>query len=221
MTAQPERPIPLLGEVALTAVQSIEHRLDAGFLGQGVVGLAGTAQQHLGRGSHVIRIQGLLQGERYAEDLEALQNAAAESGELTFAADIVTALDLQNVVIANFAIRETAGRARLASYVLELVESPPLPPPAEVSGFGGLDDFGFGDLGFDTDIMGDLTDLAGDVSGAVDGALDTIAGLEALAGLGDIGLGGELQPLQNAADGISNAGQRFGGAVDALRGLFS
>lgn len=221
MTDPAERPIPLLGDVALTSVQSLEHRLDAGFVGHGVVGLDGTAQQHVGRGSHTIAITGVLHGETYTDDLAALQEAAAGGEEHTFAADIVTALDLQNVVIARFAVRELAGMPRRATYCLELVESPPLPPPAEVSGFGGLDDFGFGDLGFDTDIMGGLADLAGGVAGAVDAALDAVSGLQALAGLGELGLGGELQPLQQAADGIANAGSQFVEASRGLAGLFS
>ncbi len=215
-----ERPIPLLGEVPLTAVQRMEHRLDAGFASQNVIGLPGQVQQHLGRASHTIRLQGTLQGDTYADDLAALQTAAADAVPLTFAADIVTALELDAVVVERFHVVESAGEYQQARYEMLLREDPPLPEPAEVSGFGGLDEFGVGDLGFDTDIMGDLTDLAGDIAGAVEGALDAVAALEALAGLGDLGFGGELQPLEDSVARIGEAGSGFRDAIGDLGSLF-
>lgn len=215
-------PIPLLGDIALTAVQSLTHELEAGFRGIPVVGLAGEAQEQVGRGSHVIRIAGLLHGETATDDLTSLQEAASEGEPLTFAADIVSALELQEVVISAFRAQAVAGRPREIAYEVVLTENPPLPPPAEVSGFGGLDDFGLGDLGFDTDIMGDLTDLAGGVAGAVGDALDVVSALDALSGLGDLGdVGGMLQPLEESVDGIAEAGSRFRDAADDLGGLFS
>jgi len=215
-----ERPIPLLGEVALTAVQRMEQMLETGFASQNVIGLPGQVQQHLGRASHVIRIQGTLQGEHYTDDLAALQTAAADAAPLTFAADIVTALDLNQVVIARFHVVESAGEFQQARYDFVLREDPPLPEPAQVSGLGGLDDFGLGDLGFDTDIMDDLSDLAGDIAGAVEGALDAVAALDALSGLGDLGFGGELQPLQDSIARIGEAGAGFQEAISGLGGLF-
>lgn len=215
-----ERPIPLLGEVVLTAVQRMEHMLETGFASQSVVGLPGQVQQHLGRASHVIRIQGTLQGETYADDLAALQSAAADAAPLTFAADIVIALELNQVVIERLHVIESAGEFQQGYYEMVLREDPPLPEPATVSGFGGLDDFGIGDLGFDTDIMGDLADLAGDIAGAVEGALDAVAALDALAGLGDLGFGGELQPLQDSISRIGEAGASFQDAIGGLGALF-
>ena len=108
MNEPSERPISLLGDIALSAVEAIEHVAVAGFVGHGVVGLEGAAQQYLGRGSHVIRISGQVMGETYREDLEALQDAASSGAEMTFAADIVTALDLQSVVV-----RPSENRERL------------------------------------------------------------------------------------------------------------
>lgn len=221
MTDSSERTLPLLGDTPLLAVERLEHLAEGGFRGQPVVGLEGTAQQHLGRGSHIIRIAGRLVGESARDDLEALQSAAAGGEETVFAADIVGALDLESVVVTRFAAQENAGLPGQFGYQIELREAPPLPPPAIVSGFGGLDDFGFGDLGFDTDIMGDLADLAGDIAGAVEGALDAIAALDALTGLADLNLDGPLQPLEEATAGLADAGRSFNEAADALRALFS
>ncbi len=220
MTATTERPIPLLGDIPLTAIQSMEHVLDAGFIPTSVAGLDGQVQQRLHRPSHKIQLTGVLEGETRLDDLATLQEAAADGEELTFAADIVTALELQNVVITQFRAVEFAGQPGQLGFELELAESPPLPPPAELSGFGGLDDFGLGDLGFDTDLMGDLAGLADQVAGAVEGAMDAIEGLQALAGLGDLGFDGDFQPLKDATDNVSAVGKKIGEAGASLGGLF-
>lgn len=215
-----ERTLPVVGDVALSIVERVEHFAESGFRGHDVVGLEGAAQQHIGRSSHVVRIAGRLSGETARDDLAILQALASAPSETTFTADIVTALDLQAVVVNRFAVSEIAGAPGQISYQMELVEAPPLPPPAQVAGFGGLDDFGFGDLGFDTDIMGDLADLAGDIAGAVDGALDAISALDALAGLGDLSLDGPLDPLNAVTDGLTEAGRQFTDASRALGDLF-
>lgn len=220
MNGNANPPLPLLADVPLTAVQHLVHQLDGRFAAVPVLGLDGEVHQRSARGSHRMRIQGVLHGETAADDLATLQDLASAGDEVTFAADITTALDLQHVVVTSFWAAEWAGRAGQVHYELQLAESPPLPPPAQVSGFGGLDDFGFGDLGFDTDILGDLADLAGDIAGAVSAAMDAVNALEALAGLGELGFGGELQPLQSAVDQVADAGRRAGEAVAALGDLF-
>ena len=212
--------MPLLADVPLTSVQRIEQVVDGRFAAVPVLALDGDVHQRSGRGSHRIRIVGLLHGETVADDLATLQDTATAGAEVTFAADIVTALDLQQVVITSFRASEQAGRPGEVDYELHLAESPPLPPPAQVSGFGGLDDFGFGDLGFDTDLLGDLAGLADQVAGAVSAAMDAVGALTALANLGDLGFGGQLQPLQSAVDGVTEAGGRIGDAVASLGALF-
>ncbi len=220
MTEPAERPIPLLGEIPLTAIQSMEHLLDAGFIPTSVAGLDGQVQQRLHRPSHKVHITGILEGETQLDDLATLQEAAAAGEELTFAADITTALDLQQVVVTHFRAVEFAGQPGQVGFELQLAESPPLPPPAEISGFGGLDDFGLGDLGFDTDLMGDLAGLADDIAGAVEGAMDAIDGLQALAGLGDLGFDGDFKPLADATDSVATVGKKIGEAGKSLGSLF-
>jgi hypothetical protein len=214
------RPLPLLGDITLTAVQRLDHGLDAGFHDVAVLGLQGHAQQRSGRPSHRIGIVGVLTGETVLDDLAALQALGTSGAETTFAADIVTALELQQVVVTRFTATEVAGKPGLVDFTLELAESPPLPPPAQLSGFGGLDDFGLGDLGFDTDLLGDLADLAGDIAAAVDGALDAIAALDALAGLADFDFGGILDPINNVSSTIAGAGSSLRAAASTLGELF-
>jgi hypothetical protein len=218
------RPIPLLGDVALDYVQAIEHSLDGGFVPTAIANLPGDLQQRSSRRSHRIHIAGVLFGEGAADQLSSLQTAATEGEELSFAADISTALELQNVVITDFQAAEVAGEPGRYFYRLSLAESPPLPPPVEVSGFGfgGLDDFGLGDLGFDTDILGDLTDLAGDIAGAVSDAMDVLDTLSALANIGDLGgIGGVFDPLNEPVAKVGQIAQDLTGAVGRMGEAFS
>lgn len=220
MTELAARPMPLLGDLTLTAVQRVSQSLDAGFHDVAVLGLAGHVQQRSGRPSHRVAINGVLSGETALADLGALQGLATSGAETTFAADIVTALDLQQVVITHLTATEIAGRPGVVDFALELAESPPLPPPAQLTGFGGLDDFGLGDLGFDTDILGDLGDLAGDIAGAVDGALAAIDALDALSGLASFDFDGLLDPVNQVRGTLTDVGQQLGSATRTLGELF-
>lgn len=221
MSEPSARPLPILGDITLTAVQRVDQSLDAGFHDVPVLGLAGHAQQRSGRPSHRIGIVGVLTGDAALDELAALQTLASSGAETSFAADIVTALDLQQVVVTHFTATELAGQPGVIDLTIELAESPPLPPPAQLSGFGGLDDFGLGDLGFDTDILGDLADLAGDIADAVDGALDALDALDALAGLADFDFNGLLDPVNGVTSAVGSIGDKLGAAMDDLAGLFS
>jgi hypothetical protein len=218
------RPIPLLGDISLEVVQRIEHRLDAGFVPTPIAGLQGEVQQRSGRPSHQIAITGILMGEAAADQLSKLQKAAADGEELNFAADITTALELQRVVITSFRAVEMAAHPNHYRYQVVLAESPPLPPPAEVSGFGGLDDFGLGDLGFDglDNLLGDLEDLAGDIASAVNDALDVIDQLSALANIGDLGgLGGVFDPLNAPVSKVVDIADNLTNAIGSLGEAFT
>ena len=213
--------IPLLGEITLPYVQRIEHRLDGGFERVRIAGLAGELMQRPSRRSHAIYLSGWIFGDSAADDLAKLQRAAAAGEELTFAADITTALELQRVVVTWLRAAETAGEPGRWCYELVLLESPPLPPPAQVEAFGGLDDFGLGDLGFDTDVLGDVAGLAGDIAGAAESALDVVNQLDALGSLGDLAGNGLLQPMDAPLSAAIEAAGRVGQAARLLAEGFS
>jgi hypothetical protein len=214
-------PFPLVGDIALSSVQQIDHVVGGGFSAVDIPGLDGDVLQRAGRGSHAIRVEGVLVGDTALDDLGALQAMAASGEEVSFSADIVNALELEQVVIADFRAQAVAGVERLVMYQMWLVESPPLPPPAEVSGFGfgGLDDFGLGDLGFDTDVLGGIADLADQVAGAVDAVMAAADQLAALASLSTIDVGGPLQPLGEAVKAASDGAAAFEKAKGALSTL--
>jgi hypothetical protein len=213
--------IPLLGDISLEFVQRMEHALDGGFVATRIAGLRGELQQRSGRPSHRIRIAGILFGEQTADALAKLQTAAATGAELTFAADISSALDLQRVVITSFRAVELAGQPDRFSYELYLAESPPLPEPAQVESFGGLGDFGVGDLGFDTDLLGDLEGLAGEVAAAVDTALDVVDQLGALANVGSLDAGGFMEPMNQVVGNAGEIASRFKEATRGIAEVFS
>jgi hypothetical protein len=215
------RPTPLLGDVPLEAVQEVEHALEGGFVPLRIAGLGGELQQRLARPSHRIHLSGVLFREDAKDQIGKLQSAAAAGTELTFAADIVTALDLTKVAISAFWAREAAGAPGRYEYRITLVESPPLPPPAQVSAFGGLDDFGVGDLGFDTSLLGDLQNAAGAVADAVDQAMAMVDTLSALSNLDGLSLGGGLlAPVDQAVTGTRSLADTFKKASGGLASLF-
>ncbi len=220
-----ERSVPLLGGISLELVQRIEHSLDGGFAATPIAGLAGDLQQRTNRRSHRLLIAGVLAGDKAADELKKLQDAASKGEELDFSSDITSALDLQKVIIAEMHSIEAAGEPHRFDYSVVLVESPPLPPPAQVGGgfgdFGGLGDFGVGDLGFDTDILGDLQDMAGEIAGAVDAAMSAVDAISALANASALDVGNLLQPLQQATDRLSTLAPQLQGAMQGLFEAFT
>lgn len=183
-------PVPMIDDIELKAVQVIRQETDQDFVRQKVAGLPGTLHQRLGRASHRVLLSGVLMPDTATEDLAKLQKKASAGEEVTFTADITTALTIDKMVIESFRAEQQVGPAGQIAYSIVLAESPPLPPPAEVSAFGGLGDFGMGDLGFDADalgsVLGDIAAQAGsimDMADAVMGALDQLSALASLADL--------------------------------------
>lgn len=214
---------PMIGDVELKAVQWIRQETDQAFVPHRVAGLDGTLHQRLGRRSHRVVLAGLLVADTAADDLKALQEKAGSGEEVTFTADIATALEIEHMVIESFVAEQVVGREGQYAYTIALAESPALPPPAEVGGFGGLDEFGFGDLGFDADLgdvgglLDGIADQAGELTGALDSALDAVDQLEGLAAMADLAdVGNPLQPLSETVDQFAGVGPQVTGILDRL-----
>jgi hypothetical protein len=199
-------PTPIIDDLPLKAVQEIRQWTTRDFAAQRILGLDGTLHQDLGRRSHRVWLWGYLLPATAADDLKTLQGKAAAGTEVTFSADIVTALSVEKMVIEAFECEQRVGPAGQLAYALALSEAPPLPPPAEISPFGGLD--GLGDLGFDPDALGDvLSDIqnqAGAIMDAADSALAAVEQLSALANLPD--LGNISNPMGPISDKIGELG---------------
>lgn len=215
----------MIDDFELKAVQQIRQETHQDFGRQRVIGLEGTLHQKLGRRSHRVWLWGYLLPATAADDLKTLQEKASSGAEVTFTADIVTALEVQKMVIESFQAEQRVGPAGQTAYAITLAEAPPLPPPAEVSSFGGLDDFGLGDLGFDAgalgDVLNDVAAVAGDVMDAVDTALDAVGQLSALADLANLAsIGNPLGPVTDKVGelgGLSGPVSDLGSAVGEIQ----
>jgi len=218
---------PMIDDVELKAVQHIRQEIDQGFVRQRIAGLQGTLHQKLGRCSHRVLLSGFLLPATATDDLRKLQDKAASGAEVTFSADITTALSVDKMVIESFTAEQQIGPAGQIAYALVLAESPPLPPPAEVSSFGGLADVGLGDLGIDGfdagalgDVLGDIADQAGAVMDAVDTALAAVEQLQALASLGDLAnVGNPVKPITDKVDELSELAPAVAGLARAVKDL--
>ena len=193
----------MIDDLELSAVQWLRQETRQGFAEQRVAGLDGAVHQKVGRHSHRVIASGVLLPGTATDQLAALQEKASGGADVTFTADIVTALAVDRMVVESFAAEQVPGNPGQYAYTVVLAESPPLPPPAEVSPFGGLDALGgLGDLGFDdlAGPLGDIADAAQAATAALDTAMDAVKaaqGLAALAGgLGDLSsLSDPLKPL--------------------------
>lgn len=212
------RPIPMVDDLPLDYVGWVRHRIAGRGASVPVLGLEGDVQQGFGRSSHEVELSGIIVGEEAKSKLEDLQAKASTGDEIVFHADVTTALDVEHMVVVAAEFVETAGRPGRYDYYLQLRESPPLPPPAEVDPFGGLGDLG--GLGFD-DLGGVLDDIAGladQVQGALDMVNDALGALDALVGLGDLAVGNPLEPIQAEGAKLAGVGD-VAGAVEGLAGL--
>jgi len=76
-------------------------------------------------------------------------------------------------------------------------------------------------LGFDTDILGDLMDQAGQIADAIDQATQLIDQLGALTSLDALSPGGLLEPLDSLAGDVGSLGTQLNDAFDGLLSDFS
>jgi len=211
---------PMLGEVSLTAVQWMRQETDGDLVRLRIPGLDGTPHQRLGRRSHRVTVAGLLVGDTAADDLGALQKLARDGTDTTFTTDILTALEVQHVVVESLAVEQVVGRPGQYAYTVLIAENPPLPPPAEVSPFGGLP--GAGDLGFDglDGALAGIADQAGALTGALDAAMDALGAAAQLAGIGDLSdVGNPLRPLTDAVGQVGGVGDAISGVLGQIRGI--
>jgi hypothetical protein len=211
---------PMIDDLELKAVQHIRQETDQGFVRQRIAGLQGTLHQKLGRCSHRVLVSGFLLPATATDDLKKLQEKAASGAEVTFSADITTALSVDKMVIESFTAEQQVGPAGQVAYALVLAESPPLPPPAEVSSFGGLGEFGLGDLGIEGFDPGALGDVLGDIADQAGAVLAAVEQLQALASLGDLAnVGNPVKPITDKVGELKELGPAIAGLTNAVKDL--
>jgi hypothetical protein len=190
---------PVLGDWEIPRIESIRTLERRSFVELPVPGRAASLYQDLNTEPTRISITGSLQGDEARDTFLGEVRGTFRAGEpTTFVADIVTATEVQYVIVETLAFRESGRRPDEIEYSIVLRESPPPPPPADP--LAGLD-------------AGLLEEAAGFVD-SVTGALDVIDALGAPS------FTDPTPPLAGVLDGVSGALEGLGDVAGPLGELF-
>lgn len=184
---------PMIGDWEIPKIESVRTLEARRVATLGVPGLLGDLQQDLGTDSLVVEICGSLFGDEARDDfLDALREKFRAGDPVSFVADIITATELDQVLILGLDVIETSDAATGARYRIllrEYVEPPE--PPAPIDDLGG-------------DLDAELADLA-------DLGLD---GLELPDLLGAVpSLGNPVEPIRPALSGVDSATRKIGDEI--------
>jgi hypothetical protein len=191
---------PLLGDWEVPNIATIETLERRELAELEIPGRVGSLFQDLNAAPTRIAIRGSLFGDEKRDAFLQTVREKFRAGEpVTFDADIITATEVQYVLIETMHFAEQGIAPDETSYFLVLRESPPPPPPPDP--LGGLD--------------AGLLDAAAGLVDAVTGALDA---LDALANLPE--LQDPTPPLKGILDGVSGALEDVGDVSGAITDLF-
>ena len=187
---------PVLGDWEVPRVDRIEADERRRLVELPVPGRAGSLYQDLSSAPTRIAIRGSIFGDEDRDEfLEELRGKFQAGEPVTFVADIVTATQVQYVVIETLEFVESGARPDELTYFIVLRESPPPPPPPDP--LGGLD--------------AGLLDDVGSFLDTITGALDVIDGLGSVPDLAD-----PTPPLTSAVSGVTDAISTLEGALGPL-----
>jgi hypothetical protein len=191
---------PVLGDWEIPRIEAIEAFEQRRLVELEVPGRAGSLYQDLNLRPAWIGLRGSLFGDETRNDfLEALREKFRAGEPVTFVADILTATEVQYVVIETLAVAQSGSHPDQMDYRIVLRESPPPPPPPDP--FGGID----------TGLLGDAASLLDSVTGALDA-------LEMLGAIPDIS--DPTPPLRETLSGVGSALAGLAGVAGSLSNLF-
>ncbi len=122
---------PMLGDWELPNVESIKTLEHRAFVELPVPGRNGSVFQDMSPDPARIIISGSLYGDEARDVFLQQVRGKFQAGEpVTFVADILTATDVQHVVIETLRFEESGARPDEVGFYIELRESPPPPPSA-------------------------------------------------------------------------------------------
>lgn len=181
----------------VSALYSSEERTYSEFQ---IPGRSGSLFQDMNKQPVMIVIAGSLFGEEGRNTFLTTIREKFHTGEpVTFTSDILTATELQYVIIETLKFQENGESANETEFMLVLRESPPPPPPPDP--LGGLD-----------------TGLLDQAAGALDSVTGALDVLDALGNIPDIG--NPTEPLSDAAENLSTALSGFGDTLIPLQDIF-
>lgn len=191
---------PVLGDWEIPRIEAIDAFEQRRFVELEVPGRAGSLYQDLNLRPAWIGLRGSLFGDETRNDfLEALREKFRAGEPVTFVADILTATEVQYVVIETLAVAQSGSHPDQMDYRIVLRESPPPPPPPDP--FGGID----------TGLLGDAASLLDSVTGALDA-------LEMLGAIPDIS--DPTPPLRETLSGVGSALAGLAEVTGSLSNLF-
>jgi hypothetical protein len=191
---------PVLGDWEIPRIGSIQSSERRVFVELPVPGKVGSLYQDMNSAPARIAIAGSLYGDEARDDfLGEVRGKFREGTPMTFVGDIVTATELQYVVIESLRFEENGLRPDQTDFLIVLKESPPPPPPPDP--FGGLD--------------AGLLDQAAGFLDTVTGALDA---LEALGNVPDFQ--DPTGPLTDSLGGLTSATAGLEEALQPLKAIF-
>jgi hypothetical protein len=129
----------MLGDLELSLVQRIETEEEQVLVDHAVPGMEGNFTQRLNRASTRVTLHGVLTGDEAKANLEKLRAKFHAAEPLPFVADIMTATQVQQVLIADLRVQEVAGKPDRFEYRLRLDEYIP-PPPDPAAGTQQIED---------------------------------------------------------------------------------
>lgn len=190
---------PVLGDWEIPRIATMESLQQRAFVELPVPGRQGSLFQDMNGSPMRLVISGSLYGDEARDAFLEEVRSRYEAGEpLTFVADVLTATEVQYVIVEALIFQEDAAEPDQTQFYLRLCESPPPPPPLNL--LAGLD--------------------AGLLDGAA-GFLDSLSGvLDALEGLGSIpDISDPTAPLSSALEGITTATSGLSDAITPFQTL--
>lgn len=122
---------PMLDDFELPLVQSLRTEEDQVWVEHGVPALEGSLFQRLGRAPTRVLIHGAAADDESLAHLERLRQLFQAAAPVPFVADIMTATRVTQVLVADLAVREVAGKPQQFHYWITLLEYVPTPDPIE------------------------------------------------------------------------------------------
>ena len=181
----------------IASIQTLERR---SFAELAVPGRVGSLFQDLNTTPTRIAISGSLYGDEARDEfLEELRGKFRDGVPVTFVADIVTATEVQYVIVEALRFQESGTKPDQSDYSFVLRESPPPPPPPNPLG----------------ELDAGLLDQAGGFLDTVTGALDVIGTLGSVPDLGD-----PTPPLRGSIDEVKSTLDELGETTATLNTLF-
>jgi hypothetical protein len=188
---------PILGDWEIPRIEALQSLENRSFVELEIPGRAGSLFQDMNTRPVRIGIRGSLYGDETRDEfLETLREKFNAGEPVTFVADIITATEIQYVVIEILEMTENAVNPDQLDYFFILRQSPPPPPPPDAL------------MDLDTDLLDEVGDFADMIGGALD----------ALGSLPD--LSDPTAPLESTLDGVKDAVGGLASITTDLENLF-